>query len=659
MKKILLLAVSFCLLIITAKAQDFDFGGAAPAELSMKRYDKDTSAHAVVLDEHGSAKIVETNDNSVKILYEHHVKIKIFDSKGFAAGNITIGLGNNDNDAETLEIVRGITTYTDDDGSIKKTKLDPSKVYTAKVNKYYSEAKFAMPAMRNGCIIEYDYMTYSPFLGHFPSWNFQAGMPKIHSEYDVVQPGFWTYNASIRGGLKLKKQSSEIERSCFSARGATSDCVHMVFGMDDIPAFIPETDMTSPANFLSSINFQLEQFKNMANGAVTNYAKEWTDVDHDFKNSETFGVQLRKKGLFKAIVIPLISGKTDSLEKAKAVFQYIQKNIKWNDMYGTGSIDGMRKVIESHSGNCADVNLALVAALNEAGINAAPVLLSTRDHGFINKLYPITDGFNYVVAKATIGGKGYLLDATDPLLPFGILPLRCLNDQGRVMSLDSPSYWINMNTGQKRTRNFAIDLTLTSDGKLKGTLIQTSYGFDAYEKRKEIRKFNSTDEYVQSLDEKSSKTRFLSAEFTNLDSLDAPLTEKYEIEINEYKDLERDHLTFNQFLFNHITRNPYKLAERNYPVDKGMPLTERFSLTLHLPDNYVIDAPPKEINLALPDNGGRFQTEFQPGANSFTYLHIFQFNKAVYQPEEYTALKEFFNKIILFQKDQVRLNKKG
>jgi len=147
--------------------------------------------------------------------------------------------------------------------------------------------------------------------------------------------------------------------------------------------------------------------------------------------------------------------------------------------------------------------------------------------------------------------------------------------------------------------------------------------------------------------------------FTNLDSLDEPLTERYEIEINEYKDPDRDHLTFNQFLFNHITRNPYKLAERNYPVDKGMPLMEQFSLTLHLPENYVVDAPPKEINLALPDNGGKFQSVYQPGTNSFNYSHIFQFNKAVYRPDEYAALKEFFNRIILFQKDQVKLDKKG
>lgn len=659
MKKTLLLCLTFSLAIFTAAAQDFAYGAATSQELDMKRYDKDTSAHAVVLNEYGSAKIDETYDNLIKIVYEHHIKIKIFDSKGFAEGNVLIGLGNNDKDAETLEAVRGVTTYLDDDGTEKTTALDPSKVYKAKVNRYFTEAKFAMPAIKNGCIIEFDYITYSPFLAHFPRWTFQSSIPKVHSEYEVLQPGFWTYNVSLRGNLKLSKEVSGIKKDCFSARGGTADCVHLVFGMDDIPAFIPETDMTSPSNFMASVNFQLKSFKNLATGVVTNYAQDWTDVDNDFKKADMFGLQLRKKGLFKDAVAPLVKGRTDTLEIAKAIFQYIQQNIKWNNIYGTYCTDALRKVMENHSGGCADINLALVAALNEAGLSAEPVLLSTRDHGLVNQLYPVTGDFNYVIAKVDIHGQSYLLDATDPLMPFGILPFRCLNGQGRVMGANQPSYWVDINPGQKWLRSFTIDLTLMPDGKLKGTLVQFSTGYTAYEKRKEIKKFNSIDEFIQSIDEKSSKFRFLSANFTNLDSLDAPLTEKYDVELNEFQNTDDDHLTFNQFLLGHTVRNPYRLAERSYPVNKGMAYTEQFSITLHLPDNYSIDAPPKQADISLPDDGGKFQSFFQSGDKSFTYVHILQFNKAVYQPDEYAALKEFFNKIILFEKDQIRLNKKS
>jgi hypothetical protein len=661
MKKLLLFLLTIITLSITAKAQDFDYGNIKQEDVDMKQYNKDTSAHAVVLNEFGKSRIDIVSDDHIKIIYEYHVKIKIFDSKGFDQGNVQIDLRNNDEDSETAENIKGVTTYTNDNGGVSKTELDMSKVYKTKVNKYWSAVKFAMPSIRNGCIIEYSYTTYSPYLELFPKWEFQSDIPKMHSEYDVHIPGFWTFNASLRGSIKLTKNISEIERECFTSGGAKSDCSHLVFGMSDIPAFIEETDMTSRNNFLSAVYFQISEWQNPYTGVKKKVAKEWKDVDYDLKHSEYFGSLLKRKDLFKDRIIPVIAGKTDSLAKAKAVYQYIQKTLKWDKFNGIGSDDGIRKVLETHSGNVAQINLALAAALNAAGLNAEAVLLSLRDNGFVNKLYPVQDEFDYVVIKVDIGGKTYLLDATDPLLPFGTLPLKCLNDQGRVMSLDKPSYWIDMNINQQRkTSTVALDLTLQPDGKLKGTMIKYSIGYEAYEQRKAIKKFNSVDEYVESLDEESSKFKILNSEVTNLDSLDLPLVEKYDIEIKEYNSgLYHDRLTFNPYLTDYITRNPYRLQERNYPIDRGMPLTRRFSLIVHLPDNYTVDTPPQNIAIGLPDKGGVFETFYQPDTNSFTFSHIIQFNKSIYSSEEYPYLKELFNKIILSEKAPIILKKKS
>jgi hypothetical protein len=642
------------------KAQDFDYGTTiTQAELDMKQYDKDTSAHALILNEHGTAKIQQVSNNTINIVYEYHVKIKIFDNVGYTWATRIISLSNNDNERETLEAVRGVTTYTDDDGSVKKESLDPDKVYKTDVNKYWKQAKFAMPGVRKGCVIEFDYITYSPFLAHFPKWEFQSAIPKLYSEYEVHLPGFWTYNIALRGPLNLSKQKANIEKDCFSAYGKSCDCAYAVYGMKDIPAFVSEADMTSPLNFISALNFQLTQFTNINTGVVTSFAKEWKDVDYDLKNSDTFGEQLRKKNLFKEVMPGLIAGKTDSIEKAKAIYEYIQKNIKWNNFYGTGSVNGLRKIIEAHTGSCADVNLALVAALNEGGLMAEPVLISTRDHGVVNKLYPVTEGFNYVIAKVDIGGQSYLLDGTDPLLPFGVLPLRCLNDEGRVMNLDKPSYWLPISTGQDKVVNFTLDLTLTVDGKLKGTFIRNSVGYSAYERRKAIKKFNSIAEFVENINAESSRFQFLNSTITNLDSLDQPLIEKYEIEISEYKSMYSQQLNFNQFMLDNIYINPYRLTKRTYPIDKGMPSLERFSYTVHLPDNFVVVPPTALIDVRLPDDGGKFESFFQQDdGNAFTFSHILLFNKAIYAPEEYSVLKEFFNKIILYQKTPLVLKKR-
>ncbi|MEO6148526.1 MAG: hypothetical protein ABIN95_05700 [Mucilaginibacter sp.] len=387
----------------------------------------------------------------------------------------------------------------------------------------------------------------------------------------------------------------------------------------------------------------------MQTGGTAKLTKEWKDVDLELKTAYYFGDQVKKKDIFKDKLMPLLAGKTDTLERAKIAYNYVQKNIKWNEFISRGSWDGIRKAFDKHTGNVADINLGLVAALTAAGVNADAVLVSTRDNGIVSKLSPVLDEFNYVIVKTDIGGRIYLLDATDPLLSFGLLPIRCLNDEGRVISLNKPSYWVDVNR-QSEASTSALNFTLTDNGKLKGTIINYLFGYDAYLKRKDIKKFNSKEEYIEDFDEKRPRLKVISANIANLDSLDSPLTETYEVEIDTYDNLDATRLTFNPFLFNRITVNPFKLAERSYPVDWGMPSTERVTLTIHLPPKYTVENPPKNINIALPFNGGKFVTSFDAQANSFVFSHAIIFSKAIYSTQEYPYLKELYNQIILSEK---------
>jgi transglutaminase-like putative cysteine protease len=515
-----------------------------------------------------------------------------------------------------------------------------------------------LPGIRNGCVIEYSYRKESYRWYDIPSWYFQDDIPKIYSEYEVHIPGYFDFNASLKGALKLTKNSATIETKCFTVGAASADCSVLVYGMSDIPAFIEEDYMTSKYNFLSAANFELSEYTDLSSGAKVKYAKEWKDIDYQLKDEYSFGGQLKKRSLFKERIVPVIAGKNDPLDKAKAVYAYIQHLFKWNEYYGIYSRDGLSKAIDAHEGSSGDINLALVNALNAAGVNTEAVLLSTRENGTVNPLYPVISDFDYVIAKVNIGDKNYLLDATDALLPFGTVPMRCLNDKGRVFSLDKPSYWMDLDNLPQREKNtYTLEATLQDDGKLKGTLIHYSIGYDAYTKRKAIKKFNNFEEYVDDLAGRMQKTKILKSEISNLDSLDLPLGEKYEIEINVYDKLNSGKLSFNPFLIDKITANPFKLADRSYPVDWGMPSTDLFVLTMHLPPNYTVETAPQNTSIALPNDGGKFAMVYQAGGNTFTFSHLVQFSKSIYSSEEYPYLKELYNKIITSEKTEMVFTK--
>ncbi len=57
--------------------------------------------------------------------------------------------------------------------------------------------------------------------------------------------------------------------------------------------------------------------------------------------------------------------------------------------------------------------------------------------------------FNYVIAHVSMDGKDYLLDATDPFLPATMLPVRCLNGEGRLIN-KKDQRWISLNPVKKQ-----------------------------------------------------------------------------------------------------------------------------------------------------------------------------------------------------------------
>ena len=137
-----------------------------------------------------------------------------------------------------------------------------------------------------------------------------------------------------------------------------------------------------------------------------------------------------------------------------------------------------------------------------------------------------------------------------------------------------------------------------------------------------------------------------------------PVSETYQVEMAAYKNMENEKLLFNPILIDRQVTNPFKLAERSYPVDWGMPSERRFILTMHLPDNYTIESGLKPLAIALPNQGGRFVTSYEAGENQFVYSYVNQFSKSIYSPEEYPYLKELYNRMILEEKSELVFKRK-
>lgn len=646
----------FTFFFLTVAAQNFNFGEITTENYTLNRNSIDSNANAIVIQEFGkSMMLLNDADNRIHLIFQYHVKLKIFNKDGFKHGNILIPLYKGENQEEYISEIKA-STYNFNSGSLEETKMDNKAIFTEKRSKYIDLTKFTLPNLKEGSIIEYSYRLESPNIFNYKSWDFQSDIPKMSSLYEVNIPAIYNYNVLLRGPYKLTDQKVELLRGCMRLPGTDIDCSKISYLMKNIPAFIEEDYMTATSNFKSAIYFELSDMQR-TDGTKQSFTKTWKDVDYELTSANNFGSQMKRKDVFKDIIPGLIKNAVTDLDKAKLIYNYIKKQFKWNNYYGVHSEGNIKTVLENRSGNVADINLSLIAALSAANLDAEAVILSTRDKGVVNKIYSVLTEFNYVVAKVNIGSESYLLDATEPLLPFGLLPIRCINDEGRVISLKKPSYWIALKASQKSVTNYVLDGVLTIDGKIKGTITTHSLGYDAFNKRKEIKKYNSIEEYAEKLDEQMPNLSITSEQIFNIDSLDLPLTEQYGVEFSTPLATDAAQLYLNPFFINRITKNPFNLNDRTYPVDLGTASDERILINITLPQKYELIEQPKDLAIGLPNNGGKYLLKTGLEDNKLTISQYKQLGKAIYTPEEYLYLKEFFSKIIQNQKTDLLLKK--
>ena len=144
----------------------------------------------------------------------------------------------------------------------------------------------------------------------------------------------------------------------------------------------------------------------------------------------------------------------------------------------------VKNLIKNKSGNVSSTNILLHNLLQQAGIEVKPILLSTRNNGFSTKLFPVISEFNYIIVRATINSKTYLLHAIDKYLNFGDIPFRCLNSYGRLLDFKNGSDWIDIEPSKLSTVQYKIELNLDDKQVISGNVNAKNTSYHALNKRK-------------------------------------------------------------------------------------------------------------------------------------------------------------------------------
>lgn len=633
-------------IVFSQKKKSSKIGNISIDELKLTKYDKDTTANALVLYEHANHYLDE--DNNYKKRTDYYFKIKILKKEGNNKAIIKIPFY----DKEKVQHIKGITYNLSQKGNIIKNYLTKSNVYTNDLNEKWKEITFTLPNIKTGSVIEYTYSVTSPY-SKIDDWNFQSDIPKIKSDFTASILGNWTYNIRIIGFLKLTRNEASVKKRCISIPGlGNGSCLILNYGIDDIPAFKEEDYMLSKDNFISKLSFDLQSYTH-PNGGVDKYTKTWKDADRSLKNN-FLDKQNSKKSFFKKQLSPNLFSIKNNIDKTNKIYSFIQNHYTWNGKYWPSKKVRIKDAFKNKTGNIFDINLSLYNSLQAANIESYLVLTSTRNRAIPTKIHPVVNEFNYLIVKVIINNKVYFLDATSKQLPFGLIRYNALNGDGRVMDFKKGSYWETIQLSKKTYKTTKAILSFNQEGVLNGNLMISSNGYFAVNKRDEL-KNKSSENFIEDFETSHPNIEVDDFEHQNLNQNNKPLHQIYTI---TFDDINSDSkFRINPFLITKYTKNPFKLKKRDYPVDFGYPRANTYILSLKVPDGYQVKNLPKNKAISLPNKGGKFILNYKKINNSINLYSKISINKKVYSSDEYHYLKEFFNQIIKAQDTFIEIEK--
>lgn len=646
--------LSFCVLslslCIQAQVVPDEFGNVKPEYLSMKNYPGDDQAEAVVLYDFGKTYFIDT-DYGFRILFERTTKIKILTKAGIKYANVEIPYYVEKDEMERILSIDGYT-FNFESGSLMRTKLDSKTIFEEKLNDHVILKKFALPDVKEGSVIEYKYKVESPYFVNLHDWEFQSSIPTIYSEYTVAMIPFYEYSYIFQGAKKFdvfKNTQTSMKRNFGGIEYADNV---FTFGMKNVPAFRDEAFITSVNDYIMKIDFQLAVLHHL-NGANVEYITTWPLLNEKLLKLPEFGLYIKNSAKNAGIILASLGiSSLPPLEKADMIFRYVKSNYNWDGYYSKFAGKSSKDFLKTKTGNTADINLFLCAMLNEAGLDAYPVILSTRSNGKIPVDFPFQQFLNYVIVMTETGGKRYLLDATESLAQFGMLPVRCINNKGLIVDKERTE-WVQLidEAVSFETDSVRIAFNPEMDSASVSTTVISS-GHRALDLR---RSFITDPEKFRN-DMMSGEMRMkMPLKTINLTEIEKPFT--YDYMTSVLLESVSDKLLVNPFPGLVPTENPLKISFRNYPVDMIYSKTYNFISVIEVPKGYKFAEGIKDVNI---DNAlVTIRYSSQNTADNITIEGSYTFKKAVYFPHEYFELKklyttivETFNNKIILQKTQ-------
>ncbi len=632
------------------------FGEITVADRQLSTVPGDSAATAYVLYDHLDL-AYRYNDQDGPSLYEtFHRRIKLLQPAAFDLANVTIPYRKGDQEIENLRAI----IHLPQGGALPVGEADFVRDQDSDGS---ARVKFTFPRVTAGAIIEFTYTRSTDNILAPTVHYFQESIPVRWSEYTAVIPPYYQYMSlgNVRGQYHI--QEAEIVKQDFGpdfgsagpyrSNGNRVEHSKLRWVMRDLPAFTDEPYTNNASDYLPRIWLQLQSVGYPGQGVHPVFS-DWQETVNTLQDRPDFGRYYRNRinygKLWKEAEATLDAAAT-AREKIEAAYRFVLAHVRWNGDYHILASQTPNQILAEGTGNSADLNMCLLALLNEAGITAHPLLVSLRDHGAPIEVYPVIYQFDHLMVYTEVDGQALLLDVNDSDRPAGLPRIMALNHRGWVADKDDPR-WIDLVVPPAR-RTIMQDIRVGEDGMATVEIKSRMESYFAFDARSTLHQAKQPTEapLANEILARYPETEVLKPGTpSDKDEPNGPLDYYLQLRVPAMAQVYDDYLYVQPFLLPVLDAELDDVDERVYPIDFAFPWQQRFMALLHVPAGYVLDEVPENIRLRAEDNSmvATFATALQADGSVSVSL-VVNLDRTFYPADFYPGLRDMYRRIIELQ----------
>ena len=625
-------------------------------ELKMTSYAPDPEAEAVVLCSETQLRY-DLTSGSFKLKRSTKKRIKVLKEEGKDKANGGISYMYNGHRLGQCEYLAKLkaTAYNMVEGKLVKTKMEGDMVNHEDVTKTLRLTKFTVPQVTVGTVIEVECEIESDFFSDIDDWVAQDDIPVLYTSFDVTVPEYFSFHVDERGFHTLERKIEDTNMTIAAGSGeGILHCggKHYRFVGRNLPALRQKKLLYAPESYGQRVSMELSAIQ--IPGIMTKYfTADWNDVDKGLLDDDEFGGRLGKNPLKTEMQEAGVATISDPKEHIMAIYRLLKDRVKWNEKYNLYA-ESAGKVLKERSGSNASINFILINMLKDAGFEAFPAVMRSRDMGFLTVSRATAKEFNTFVVAVKVGDSYSYLDGSIEDGWLDVLPDHMLVDRARIVSKDKSAEWVDLRGVSESKSRSMVKGELQPDGTLKAD-IQTKFtGLEAASLRHDFRTATDSATFVSELAQKLN-CEIESLTLANHHGL-GPDVER-NMHVTKQCDAAGDMIYLNPWVLNVMSENPLTEEQRTLPVEFPYLYTDNLTSIITLPEGYVVDELPQSLIIKSED--GKLSCLIASSADGSTLSSRcqIQVGKLFFAPEEYPFVKNFLDEVYKRLQDVIVIKK--